>query len=138
MARLAPYIEQHKDPQGPGDVRPTAIQIVEDQGLVASPSWTDRVVLITGCSPGGLGPETAKAIHLMGADVFITVRDVAKGKQVATEILADGKPGKVEVIQMDLGSLDSVRGGADEFLRKSGNKLNVLINNAGRYSRMQG
>lgn len=136
MARLAPYLEQHKNLQGPGDARPTAIQIIEDQGLVASPSWTDRVVLITGCSPGGLGPETAKAIHLTGADIFITARDVAKGKQVAEEILADGKPGKVEVIQMDLGSLESVRAGAEEFLRKSGNKLNVLINNAGKGSYM--
>ncbi|RYP75782.1 hypothetical protein DL769_003738 [Monosporascus sp. CRB-8-3] len=131
MTRLTPYAEQHKATQGPGDARPTAGQVIEDQGLVASPAWTGRVVLITGCSPGGLGPETAKAIHLTGADVFLTARDVAKGKRVAEEILAAGKPGKVEVIQMDLGSLKSVRAGADEFLRKSGNRLNVLINNAG-------
>ncbi|XXG95760.1 hypothetical protein Hte_002031 [Hypoxylon texense] len=131
MTRIAPYAEQHRATDGPGDARPTAIQIIEDQGLVANPSWTGRVVLITGCSPGGLGPETAKAIHLTGADVFITVRDIAKGKQVADEILAGGKPGKVDVIEMDLGSLKSIRAGADEFLRKSGNKLNVLINNAG-------
>lgn len=91
-----------------------------------------QIVLITGCSPGGLGPETAKAIHLAGADVFITARDSAKGKQVAEEILADGKPGRVNVIQMDLGSLKSVRAAADDFLRRSGNKLHVLINNAGR------
>lgn len=133
MTRLAPYAEQHRVTQGPGDSRPTATQIVEDQGLVASPSWTGRVVLITGCSPGGLGPETAKAIHLTGADVFMAVRDVAKGKQVADEILADGKPGKIDVTQMDLGSLKSIRAGAEEFLRKSGSKLNVLINNAGTY-----
>ena len=69
MARIAPYAEQHKTPKGPGDARPTAIQIIEDQGLVAGPSWTGRVVLITGCSAGGLGPETAKAMRLTGADV---------------------------------------------------------------------
>ena len=91
----------------------------------------DRVVLVTGCSPGGLGPEVAKAIRLTGADIFITTRDVAKGTQVAQELLSDGKPGKVEVIQIDLSSLESVRAGAQDFLRKSGNKLNVLINNAG-------
>lgn len=136
MTRLAAYVEQHNDPQGPGDVRPTAVQIIKDQGLISSPSWAGRVVLITGCSPGGLGPETAKAIHLTGADVYITVRDVTKGEQVAKEILADGKPGKVGVIQMDLGSLESVRAGANEFLRNSGNKLNVLVNNAGRCSRI--
>lgn len=135
MARIAPYAEQHKAPQGPGDARPTATQIIEDQDIAASPLWEGRVVLITGCSPGGLGPETAKAIHLTGADVFITSRDLAKGKQVAEEVLADGKPGKVEVIQMDLGSLKSVQAAADDFLRRSGNKLHVLINNAGRLPR---
>lgn len=53
------------------------------------------------------------------------------GKQLARELLSDGKPGKVEAIQIDLGSLESVRAGAEDFLRKSGNKLNVLVNNAG-------
>jgi NAD(P)-dependent dehydrogenase (short-subunit alcohol dehydrogenase family) len=48
--------------------------------------------------------------------------------------LADGKEaGKVEVLQMDLGSLESIRAAAQEFLRRSGNKLNVLINNAGKH-----
>ncbi|KAI8963601.1 NAD(P)-binding protein [Daldinia sp. FL1419] len=138
MTRLAPYLEQHKNYQGPGDARPTAVQIIEDQGLVSSPAWAGRVVLVTGCSPGGLGPETAKAIHLTGADVYMTVRDVTKGKQVVEEILADGKPGKVDIIEMDLASLKSVKAGAEEFLRKSGNKLNVLINNAGIMACPQG
>ncbi|KAI1081938.1 short-chain dehydrogenase [Whalleya microplaca] len=138
MARLAPYAERHSNPQGPGDARPTADQIVEDQGLVASPEWSGRVVLITGCSPGGLGPEVARAIRLTGADVFITVRDIVKGKQVAQELLSDKKSGKVEVIQMDLSSLESVRVGAQEFLQKSGNKLNILINNAGIMTCPQG
>lgn len=42
MPRLAPYAELFKDPKGPGDARPTAVQIVQDQGLVASPEWTGR------------------------------------------------------------------------------------------------
>ncbi|KAI1464076.1 NAD(P)-binding protein [Daldinia caldariorum] len=138
MARLAPYLEQHKTYAGPGDARPTAIQVVEDQGLVSSSEWVGRVVLVTGCSPGGLGPETAKAIHLTGADVYITSRDAAKGKQIAEEIRTDGKPGKVEFIVMDLASLKSIRAGAEEFLRKSGNKLNILINNAGIMACPQG
>ncbi|OLN92160.1 Retinol dehydrogenase 12-like protein 1 [Colletotrichum chlorophyti] len=128
MSRLAPYTEQHKTFNGPGDARPTAIQIIEDQGLVGK--WAGKVALVTGCSPGGIGPETARALHVAGADVYITVRDVAKGEEVARDILSDGKPGKVEVIKLDLGSLESVRQGAKEFLSKS-DKLNVLINNAG-------
>jgi NAD(P)-dependent dehydrogenase (short-subunit alcohol dehydrogenase family) len=128
MTRLNPYAEVHnKSPRGPGDARPTATQVVEDQNL----DLTGKIVLITGCSPGGLGPETAKAIHLTGADVYFTSRDAAKGKQVANEILADGKPGKAEVIAMDLGSLASICIGAEDFLRRSGGKVNVLITNAG-------
>ncbi|KAK1703896.1 short-chain dehydrogenase [Colletotrichum lupini] len=128
MSILAPYAEQHKDTSGPNDSRPTGVQIVEDQGLVGK--WTDKVVIVTGCSPGGLGPETARAFHVAGADVYITVRDVAKGEEVAKDILSDGKPGKVEVIKLDLGSLESVREGAKAFLAKS-DKLNVIVNNAG-------
>ncbi|KAI0201472.1 NAD(P)-binding protein [Astrocystis sublimbata] len=132
MSRIAPYAELFKDPKGPGDDRPTAAQIVADQGLIDSPEWKGRVVLITGCSPGGLGPEAAKAIRLTGADIYITNRNINKGKQVAQELLADGKQaGKVEVLEMDLSSLGSIRAAAQEFLRMSGNKLNVLINNAG-------
>lgn len=128
MSPLAPYAEQHKNITGPGDARPTAIQIVQDQGLVGK--WAGKVAIVTGCSPGGLGPETARALHVTGADVYITVRDVAKGEEVAKDILSDGKPGKVQVIKLDLGSLESVRQGVKEFLSKS-DKLNVLINNAG-------
>lgn len=100
--------------------------------MMHSPDWAGRVVLITGCSPGGLGPETAKAIHLTGADVYITVRNKDKGEQVAQEIAADGHSGKVVVIEMDLSSLKSIRTGAEDFLRQSGNRLNILINNAGK------
>ncbi|KAJ8123120.1 hypothetical protein O1611_g9671 [Lasiodiplodia mahajangana] len=131
MTRLAPYAELHRNPQGPGDARPTAIQIVEDERLVASPEWSGRIVFITGCSPGGLGAEVARAIRLTGADIFIAVRDINKGRQVALELLSDGRPGKVEVIRLDLSSLESVLTASREFLRRSGNKVNVLINNAG-------
>ncbi|KAI1811311.1 NAD(P)-binding protein [Poronia punctata] len=133
MPRTAPYAELFTDPKGPGDIRPTAAKVIEDQGLVDSPDWKGRVVLITGCSPGGgLGPETAKALRLTGADIYITNRNLERGQQVVQELLADGKQrGKVEAIELDLSSLKSIRAGAQDFLQKSGNKLNVLINNAG-------
>lgn len=76
MSRIAPYAQQHGDVSGPGDSRPSALQIVKDQGLQGA--WSGKVVLITGCSPGGLGPEIARAIHATGADLFITSRDIKK------------------------------------------------------------
>jgi NAD(P)-dependent dehydrogenase (short-subunit alcohol dehydrogenase family) len=117
--------------KGPSDARPTAIQIVKDEGLEGKLSG--KVILITGCS-SGLGIETARALHETGATVFVTGRDEARTREVIGEILkANGGEAKGEIhfVKMELDSLDSVREGAKEFLRMSGGKLNVLINNAG-------
>ncbi|RSL43310.1 hypothetical protein CEP54_015140 [Fusarium duplospermum] len=92
--------------------------------------WAGRVALVTGCSPGSIGAEIARALHATGADVYITARDTKKGLATAESILADGNPGKVEVIQLDLTSLESVRKAAQTFLEKS-QSLHLLINNAG-------
>lgn len=73
------------------------------------------------------GIETAKAIAATGAKVFCTVRDVNKGEAALADIL---KPGRVELVKMDLNSLDSVRTAAKEVLSKT-QTLNILINNAG-------
>ena len=125
---IAPYAEAHKNPQGPGDARPTAMQIIQDEDLVNK--WTDKTVLITGGS-SGIGIETARAMHATGADVFITSRNLEAADAVRTEILArsPGK-GRFEIIFMELDSLLSVRRGVADFASKS-DKLNVLINNAG-------
>lgn len=57
------YASLHVDPQGPGDKRPTARQIVEDEDLLNK--LTDKVALITGCS-SGIGVETARALYTAG------------------------------------------------------------------------
>jgi NAD(P)-dependent dehydrogenase (short-subunit alcohol dehydrogenase family) len=63
-----------------------------------------------------------------GARLFVTARDLSKGREALGDIL---EPGKVELLLLDLNSLASVRQFAKEFLDTSGNKLNILINNAG-------
>jgi NAD(P)-dependent dehydrogenase (short-subunit alcohol dehydrogenase family) len=64
--------------------------------------------------------------------VFITVRDLQKGQTALKDILGNSKSsqGKVDLLQLDLSSLQSVRDCAADFLSKS-KTLNVLINNAG-------
>lgn len=117
-------------PQGRGDGRPTADQILQDQDLVGN-HWGNRVILVTGAT-AGLGAESARVLHKTGAKIFIMGRDGAKGQRVANDILAanpDYPP--VDVIEMDHNSLQSVRDGAAEFLKRSAGKLNVLIANAG-------
>ncbi|KAI0424752.1 putative short-chain dehydrogenase [Xylaria sp. FL1042] len=123
-----PYAEQHKDPKGPGDQRPTAIQVLEDNNLIQA--WPEKVVLITGAT-SGIGIETTRAMYATGARIFVLVRDTVKAQPIVTDIINSTKGnGKIEIIEMNLDSLDSVRNAAQQFLQKS-SQLNVLINNAG-------
>ena len=96
------YAKTFVDPQGPNDARPTALDIVKDEGLEGK--LTDKVMLITGCS-SGIGIETARAMAATGARLFLGVRNVGKGEVALKDIL---KPGRVEMIKMDLNSLESV------------------------------
>lgn len=118
-------------PTGPEDGRPTAAAIVADENLEGQLS--NKVILITGCS-SGIGVETARALHLTGADVYVTARDLKKGQEVIAGILASspGK-GRIEMLELDLDSLKSVRQCACTFLSKS-KRLNILICNAGMAS----
>ncbi|QKX60519.1 uncharacterized protein TRUGW13939_07664 [Talaromyces rugulosus] len=118
------YADAHRSTNGPGDGRPTAVQIVEDEDLTGK--LVGKVFLITGCS-SGLGVETAKALATTGATLYLTARDIPAAETALASIL---KPGQVEIIEMDLGSLAGVRAGAERFLAKS-TQLNVLICNAG-------
>lgn len=120
------YAEAHKDAnlKGPGDARPTALQIIEDEGLVGK--MKDKVFIVTGAS-AGIGTETARALAATGGKVFLTVRDLKKGEEACKSFL---EPGRVELLEMDNQSLESVRAAAKAFLSKS-DKLNVLVNNAG-------
>ena len=118
------YKEPHASTNGPDDARPSALQIIKDEGLEGK--LADKVALITGCS-SGLGIETARALSATGAKVFCCVRSIAKGEKALDGIL---EPGRVELLTLDLNSLDSVRACAKDFLSQS-KQLNLLINNAG-------
>jgi NAD(P)-dependent dehydrogenase (short-subunit alcohol dehydrogenase family) len=123
-----PYATQHEEPQGPGDARPTGLQVIQDAGLVGK--LTNNIMIVTGCT-AGLGIETARALHATGANLFLTVRNKAKGEAVIQDILQTSQgTGSIELLHMDLSSLSSIRSAAADFLARS-DKLNVLVNNAG-------
>ncbi|KAL4875854.1 NAD(P)-binding protein [Aspergillus karnatakaensis] len=117
------YSAVHASPKGPGDARPTASQIIDDEGLEGKLS--DKVILITGCS-SGLGVETARTLYRTGATIYATARDITKAKAALSDI-ADSR---VHFLNLDLNSLASVHACAEEFKSKS-TQLNILINNAG-------
>ncbi|RFU27442.1 hypothetical protein B7463_g8890, partial [Scytalidium lignicola] len=118
------YASLFTSPKGPGDARPTALQIVNDEGLTGKLS--DKVFLITGCS-SGIGVKTARALATTGAKLFLTARNIPAAEETLRDIL---EPGRVELLQMDLSSLASVRSATKDFLSRS-KTLNVLICNAG-------
>lgn len=118
------YATAFASPHGPGDARPTALDIIRDDGLEGQ--LKDKVMLVTGCS-SGLGIETARALSATGARVFCTARSIKKGQDALSGIL---EPGRVELLQLELDSLESVRRCASEFLSRS-KTLNVLVCNAG-------
>ncbi|KAJ0414837.1 hypothetical protein BJY00DRAFT_294413 [Aspergillus carlsbadensis] len=118
------YADSHKSTNGPGDARPTALQIVQDQNLTGQ--LADKVILITGCS-SGIGVETARALATTGATLYVTARNIPAAEQALADIL---EPGRVEIIELDLSTLAGVREGAARFLQKS-SQLNILICNAG-------
>ncbi|RFU78616.1 alcohol dehydrogenase [Trichoderma arundinaceum] len=121
---MSRYEEAHANPQGPGDARPTALQIVKDEGVVGK--LNDKVIVITGTS-SGIGIETARALAATGAKLFLTARDLGKAK---TALASFWDPNRMELVQLDLGSFKSVRDAAAVILAKS-NQVNILINNAG-------
>ncbi|KAL0930116.1 oxidoreductase [Colletotrichum truncatum] len=118
------YSKVHEFPAGPSDDRPVATQIIEDEGLEGN--WQDKVILITGCS-SGLGVETARALAITGATLYLTARDLEKAKAALGDL---AQSDRVHLLRLDLSSLASVRACATEFNAKS-SKLNIFIANAG-------
>ncbi|MFJ9852654.1 oxidoreductase [Streptomyces sp. NPDC101150] len=93
------------------------------------PDQSGRVVLVTGAN-SGLGLATTRALARKGAHVILAVRDEAKGRRAVAEITAEHPAARLEVRQLDLADLDSVRA-FSERLHADRAHLDVLINNAG-------
>ncbi|UPL01007.1 hypothetical protein LCI18_011941 [Fusarium solani-melongenae] len=118
------YAAAHLKPNGPGDARPTALQIVKDEKR--EKALNGKVVLITGCS-SGLGIETARAMKATGATILVTARNLEKARTALGDVLDHVQ---VHLLRLDLGSFESVRTCVAEVKAKT-SKLNILIENAG-------
>ena len=87
-------------------------------------------VLVTGVS-AGLGVETARALAAHGAQVVGAARDLDKAER-ATEAVRAGAEngGGLELVELDLASLASVRACADALVA-DGKPFDLVIANAG-------
>ena len=118
-------VHRHEVLRGPGDARPTGMEILQDEDRLSG-DLSDKIVIITGCS-SGLGVSTAQAMAATGATIYCTARALDRAREALGPLLDSPK---VHLLEMDLASLASVKAFADEF-RSRESKLNILINNAG-------
>ena len=87
------------------------------------------IAIVTGAN-AGLGFETTKALAAEGFKGIMACRDLEKAKEARQQILNWHGNAKLEIQELDLASLESVRSFASEF-RSKNEKLDLLINNAG-------
>lgn len=91
------------------------------------PDQTGRTAVVTGAN-SGLGLVTARELARAGATVVLACRDVRKGTAAAKAIGAAVPAARLEVAELDLSSLESVRRFASALEPGS---IELLINNAG-------
>jgi len=124
--------DPHDDPQGPGDARPTAAQIISRDDHKTQQRLKGKKVLITGAT-SGMGLETAKALASVGCHLYLPVRDLSIANRMIVDIqqyTGTTDKAQIELLTMDLSSLDSVRKCVHELKIRTPS-LNILINNAG-------
>jgi NAD(P)-dependent dehydrogenase (short-subunit alcohol dehydrogenase family) len=88
-------------------------------------------ILVTGVS-AGLGIETARVLAAHGADIVGAARDLGKARAVTGVVrsAAEAGGGSLELVELDLASLASVRACADALLA-DGRPFDIIIANAG-------
>ncbi|XVF13105.1 hypothetical protein REPUB_Repub08aG0179400 [Reevesia pubescens] len=90
---------------------------------------TGLTAIVTGAS-SGIGLETTRVLALRGVHMVMAVRNVDSGRNVKETILKEIPRANIDVMELDLSSMASVRKFASEY-QSSSLPLNLLINNAG-------
>jgi len=93
------------------------------------PPQAGRTVVITGAN-SGIGYEAARQLAAKGAHVVLACRDQAKGRGAIESITAAQPSASVELMELDLADLGSIRRFAAAALAACP-ALHVLCNNAG-------
>lgn len=93
------------------------------------PDQHGRTVLITGAN-SGLGLHCSQVLATRGARVLMACRDPERGREAQQRVAADAEV-EPELVELDLADLTSVRKAADQVRERTGDELDVLLNNAG-------
>jgi NAD(P)-dependent dehydrogenase (short-subunit alcohol dehydrogenase family) len=93
------------------------------------PDQSGRVALVTGANTG-IGWDTARVLAERGATVTLGCRNVDKANEAANRIRETATGATVDVLELDLSDLASVREAASTFA-STHPRLDLLVNNAG-------
>ncbi|CAN5367757.1 SDR family NAD(P)-dependent oxidoreductase [soil metagenome] len=93
------------------------------------PNHPGKIAIVTGANVG-LGYQTTLGLVQKKIKVIMACRDIEKGNNAKSDLLKEVPDAQLEIFQIDLSSLKSVKDFAEEF-QKNHNSLDLLINNAG-------
>lgn len=92
------------------------------------PDQSQRTAVVTGAN-SGLGFETARVLFERGAHVIMAARRLEAGRLAASAISGRADHSRLNVVELDLGNLESVRRFAETITTHP--TIDILINNAG-------
>ena len=118
---LVQYLRQQKQINRAGSA--------EKWTVADMPDLTGQVIVVTGAN-SGIGLEAAREFARKGAKTILASRNLEKAQAALADIQANVPGAQVEIMELDLASLDSVRRFAAAFKAKY-SQLDVLVNNAG-------
>jgi len=93
----------------------------------------DKVVIITGANKG-IGKEATKEIAKLGAKVYMACRSLDSANEAKDEIMKETGNPNVFVKHLDLANVHSIQQFVESF-KQNESKLDVLINNAGLWTK---
>ncbi|KAL7624582.1 NADPH-dependent 1-acyl dihydroxyacetone phosphate reductase [Parahypoxylon ruwenzoriense] len=91
---------------------------------MAGPKPGQKTVLITGCTPGGIGHGLCLEYHRRGLHVIATAR--------RPEVLAEFGALGMSTVALDVTDAESIKKCHGEVAKITNGKLDILVNNAGR------
>ena len=94
------------------------------------PDLAGKRYFITGAN-AGLGYEVAKSLRAKNADVLVGSRNGARGRDAVATLEKESGGGKVELVEIDLADLSSIKTAADAVRGLAGDGLDAIVNNAG-------
>src|SRR3989338_411139 len=109
-----------------------------DPKIMEQADLTNKVIVITGVSPNGIGYETCKCLLEKNATIVMGVRDLKKGEATSKQLIQEAQidlkgsnlQGMIHVFSLDLNDLDSVKHFSDE-VNQHFDRCDILINNEG-------